>query len=179
MNLSMIDTKNVILALKEVKKEKKLSLDKILVMMNENDPSSAVSKTTLSRVFAKGSEELIFKYENTLRPIANVLLDLETIEDDDSEETVAMKSILKLKKDIIDEMEAKLKTVENTEKQKYYEKLAKETEKFQRSLDYIKHQVELKDKRIDQLLDANDRLTETNNRLINQFLDCPLKKECK
>ena len=42
MNLSMIDTKNVILALKEVKKEKKLSLDKILVMMNENDPSSAV-----------------------------------------------------------------------------------------------------------------------------------------
>ena len=179
MNLSMIDTKNVILALKEVKKEKKLSLDKILVMMNENDPSSAVSKTTLSRVFAKGSEELIFKYENTLRPIANVLLDLETIEDDDNGETIAMKSILKLKKDIIDKMEVKLKTVESAEKQKYYEKLAKETEKFQRSLDYIKHQVELKDKRIDQLLDANDRLTETNNRLINQFLDCPLKKECK
>ena len=179
MNLSMIDTKNVILALKEVKKEKKLSLDKILVMMNENDPSSAVSKTTLSRVFAKGSEELIFKYENTLRPIANVLLDLETIEDDDNGETIAMKSILKLKKDIIEEMEEKLKKVESEEKQKYYEKLVKETEKFQKSLDYIKHQVELKDKRIDQLMDANDRLSITNDRLINQLMDCPLKKECK
>lgn len=179
MNLSMIDTKNVILALKQVKKEKKLSLDKILAMMNENDPSSAVSKTTLSRVFAKGSEELIFKYENTLRPIANVLLDIENIEEDDSNKTVAMKSILKLKKDIIEELEGKLKTVEDDQKQKYHERLAKETEKFQKSLDFAMKQIELKDKRIDLLMAQNDRLSITNNKLLNQFLECPLKnKEC-
>lgn len=180
MNLSMIDTKNVILALKQVKKEKKLSLDKILTMMNENDPSSAVSKTTLSRVFAKGSEELIFKYENTLRPIANVLLDIENIEEDDSNKTVAMKSILKLKKDIIEELESKLKTVEDDQKQKYHERLAKETEKFQQSLNFAMKQIELKDRRIDLLMAQNDRLSITNNKLLNQFLNCPLKnKECE
>ena len=179
MHNKMTDTKDVILALKHVKKEKKLSLDKILELMQEQDPSTAVSKTTLSRVFAKGSEELIFRYENTLRPIANALLDIENIETGDDIDTQAYKSILKLKKDLIQELEGKLQTIESEEKAKYNEKLIKETEKFQRSLDFMKHQMELKDKRIDQLMDANDRLSITNDRLINQLMDCPLKKECK
>ena len=173
----METTKDVILNLKKVKKEKNLSLDKISALIEEN--GEFVSKTTLSRVFRAGSETVGFNYETTLRPIANALLDIENIESYDDTDTKAYKSILKLKKDLISELEEKLRTVENKEKTKYLEKLAKETEKFQKSLDYIKHQVELKDKRIDQLLDANDRLTDTNNRLINQILDCPLKKGCE
>ena len=74
----MVNTKDVILRLKKVKQEKKLSLDKIIKLMEQNN--EYVSKTTLSRVFAKGSEEQIFRYEATLRPIANALLDIETIE---------------------------------------------------------------------------------------------------
>ena len=180
MNSTMIDTKDVILALKQVKKEKKLSLDNILIMMNENDPSTAVSKTTLSRVFAKDSEEQIFRYENTLRPIANVLLDIEHVETDDDIDTKAYKSILKLKKDLISELEEKLNKVESEEKAKYHAKLASETEKFQESLEFAKEQIALKDKRIDQLMNANDRLSITNDRLINQLMECPLKnKECK
>ena len=38
------------------------------------------------------------------------------------------------------------------------EKLKAETDKFQKSLDFAMHQIELKDKRIDQLLDANIKL---------------------
>ena len=72
----MTKTKDVILKLKAVKEEKQLSLDKILSIMEQN--GEYVSKTTLSRVFAKGSEEKIFKYENTIRPIANALLDMKT-----------------------------------------------------------------------------------------------------
>ena len=178
----MTNTKDVILKLKEVRKEKGLSLDKILVMIEKN--GDFISKSTLSRVFKDGSEDNSFRYEETLRPIANALLDINTIEEDDDPDTQAYKSILKLKMELIDENArqiAELKEEKGKEKTKYLEKLAKETEKFQRSLDYIKHQVELKDKRIDQLMDANDRLTETNNRLINQFLDCPLKnnRDCK
>ena len=169
MNTTMIDTKEVILALKQVKEEKHLSLDKILIMMVDNDPTTSVSKTTLSRVFAKGSEDQLFRYETTLRPIANVLLDIESIETDDDIDTKAYKSILKLKKDLIVELKEELKTVESKEKNKYLEKLQKETAKFQKSLDFAKNQIALKDKRIDQLLDANEKL-------LNQLLLC---NECK
>ena len=178
MKNAMIDTKDVILSLKKVKSEKELSLDKIGQMIEDN--GDFVSKTTLSRVFAKDSENETFRYEATLRPIANALLDIENIETDDDTDTKAYKSILKLKKDLIEELETKLKTVENDEKRKYHDKLAKETEKFQKSLDFAMKQIELKDKRIDMLMEANDRLSITNNKLLNQFLECPLKnKECQ
>lgn len=170
----MTETREVILALKQVKDEKNLSLDKILELMEENDPTTAVSKTTLSRVFSKGSEEQLFRYETTLRPIASVLLD-EKIEDADDTNTKGIKAVLKLKKDIIDELESKIKTVESEEKEKYRAKLEAETDKFQRSLDFVKNQVELKDKRIDHLLEENMKLVDANMKLLHQFLDCPLK----
>ena len=176
---TMIDTKNVILALKQVKEEKKLSLDKIIVLMEEN--GDYVSKTTLSRVFAKGSEDVIFKWEATLKPIANALLDIDTLEPDDDTDTRAYKSVLKLKKDLLSELERQNKELKeelNNAKLKYHEKLKVETDKFQKSLDFAKNQIDLKDKRIDQLMDANDRLSITNDRLINQLMDCPLRKEC-
>ena len=177
MDKGMTNTKDVILNLKKVKTEKRLSLDKIGQMIENN--GEFVSKTTLSRVFAKDSEDETFRYEATLRPIANALLDIENIETYDDADTKAYKSILKLKKDLIAELEDKIKTVETDEKHKYHERLAKETEKFQKSLDFAMKQIELKDKRIDLLMAQNDRLSITNNKLLNQFLECPLKKECE
>ena len=168
MNTTMIDTKEVILSLKKVKEDKQLSLDKILEIMEKADPSTAVSKTTLARVFREGSEEQIFKYEGTLRPIANALLDIENYENDDDNATHLYKSILKLKKDIIIELEENA----GKEKAKYHEKLAKETEKFQKSIEFLSKQIELKDKRIDQLMDQNIQL-------LNQLLSCPYHKNCQ
>lgn len=158
---NMIETKDVILALKQVKEEKNLSLDKIIGLMEEN--GEYVSKTTLSRVFSKGSETQIFKWEATLKPIANALLDIDTIEIDDDTDTRAYKSVLKLKKDLLSELERQnreLKEELNGAKLKYHEKLKAETDKFQRSLDFAKNQIDLKDKRIDQLMDMNHQLME-------------------
>ena len=168
MTTTMIDTKEVILALKKVKEERQLSLDKILEIMDETDPSTAVSKTTLARVFREGSEDQIFKYEGTLRPIANALLDMETYETGDDNSTHLYKSILKLKKDIIIELEEKA----NDDKMKYLEQINEETMKFQRSLEFLKEQIVLKDKRIDQLM-------EQNGQLLNQLLSCPYHKNCQ
>ena len=162
----MTKTKDVILKLKAVKEEKQLSLDKILSIMEQN--GEYVSKTTLSRVFAKGSEEKIFKYENTIRPIANALLDIENEEIDDSPDTKAYKSILKMKKDIISELQEE----REKDKKRYHEKLAEETAKFQKELDFAMQQIALKDKRIDQLMDDNSKL-------LNHILDCPYRKDCK
>lgn len=160
----MTNTRDVILKLKEVRQEKQLSYGDILDLMERN--GDYIAKSTLSRVFAEGSEEQSFRYEETLRPIAKALLDIETIEDDDTTDIKAMKSLLKLKISRIEELESLL----DKEKSKYHEKLAKETKHFQDSIAFVTNQIVLKDKRIDQLLD-------TNVRLLEQLMSCPCRQK--
>ena len=166
----MTDTKKLIEMLKQVKQEKNLSLDAILKMIEDNGDS--VSKTTLSRVFSDNSDYTDFRYETTLRPICEAMLDIENIEVDDTPDIKAYKSILKLKKDIISEMKQEMEH----DKISYHEKLQKETDKFQKSLDFVTHQIELKDQRIDILLESNAKLLDANTKLLAQLMDCPLRK---
>ena len=167
----MTNTKDVILKLKEVRDEKQLSYGDILDLMEKN--GDYLSKSTISRVFQDGSEEQSFRYEETIRPIAKALLDIETIEEDDTTDIKAMKSLLKLKIARIEELEALLEN----EKHKYHEKLAKESKHFQDSLAFMTNQIALKDKRIDALLETTTELMTTNNRLVNQLMECPLRNE--
>ena len=170
---NMTDTKKIISLLKQVKDEKKLSLDAILTLMEQN--GDFVSKSTLSRIFRDGSEDMGFKYETTIRPIADAILDIDNIENDDDIDTKAYKSLLKLKREIISE----LKSANDQTTLEYGEKLQEETEKFQRSVEFMKHQIELKDQRIDALMSLTTELMNTNNQLLKQLMDCPLKKDCK
>ena len=55
----MTNSKDVILKLKEVREEKGLSYNDILDLMEKN--GDFLSKSTLSRVFAEGSEEIRFR----------------------------------------------------------------------------------------------------------------------
>lgn len=170
----MTNSKELVLTLKEVRTEKNLSFDKILDMMKEN--GDFLSKSTLSRVFADGSENKTFRYEDTLRPIARVLLDIETVEPDDDTDTRGLKSVINFKKELlfeyekqIEELKAKIKETEQREKNKFHERLEAETIKFQENLAFLNRQVELKDERITQLLDANIKL-------LDQILLC---QKCK
>lgn len=167
----MTDTKQLLKLLREVKAEKQLSLDQIVKLIEEN--GDFVSKSTLSRVFSDSTDVADFRYETTIRPIADALLDIENIETDDTPDIKAYKSILKLKKDIILELKEEV----STEKINYHEKLEEETAKFQRSMDFLREQIRLKDERIDALLAMNTELMQTNNRLLQQLMNCPLKKE--
>jgi len=144
----MTNSRDLILKLKEVKKRDNLSLAMIEELTEKN--GEHVSKTTLSRVFADGSEDTIFKFENTLKPIANAILDIDTIEEDDSLDTQALKIMLRYKANKIKELEAEL----DHAKVKYHEKLDKEREQYRRSIEYLKKQIDIKDKRIDILMDA-------------------------
>lgn len=168
----MTNTKDVIIKLKAVRLEKQLSFGDILDLMEKN--GDFLSKSTLSRVFKDGSEEQAqtFKYEDTIRPIAKALLDIENIEEDDTTDIKAMKSLLKLKIQRIEELETALEH----EKHKYHEKLAKETKHFQDSLAFMTNQIALKDKRIDALLETTTELMATNNSLVKQLMDCPLRE---
>lgn len=161
----MTNTKDIIIRLKEVRKERNLSYGDILELMEQN--GDFIAKSTLSKLFADGSEDHPekFRYETTLRPIANAILDMENIEETDDMDIQALKAILKYKIERIKDLETML----DHEKLKHHEKIEKERDQFQKSLNFLKSQVELKDKRIDQLLDANVKL-------LNQLLTCPCRK---
>jgi len=168
----MTNTKDIIIRLKEVREEKGLSYSDILDLMEKN--GDYLAKSTLSRVFSEGSEDLSFRYDETLRPIAKALLDIETIEDDDSIDTQAMKTMLKYKIQRIEELERQIELLRvqlDKEKLKYHEKLDKEREQFQRSIDFLKEQVSYKDQRMDLLLSAVQDKDKRYDELLKLFME--------
>ena len=169
----MTNTKDLIIKLKEVREEKGLSFNDILTLMENN--GDFLSKSTISRVFADGSEEQSFRYEETIRPIAKALLDIETIEDSDNMDVRAMKSLLKYKIERIEELEKQieqLQTALDKEKIKHHEKLDEERERFNRSLDFLKEQVAYKDKRMDLLLDSVQEKDKLHKEMLEKLLRC-------
>ena len=172
----MTNTRDIIIKLKEVRDEKGLSYTDILNLMEKN--GDFLARSTLSRIFSDGSEDLSFKYEETIRPIANALLDIETIEDNDTMDTQAMKSLLKYKIQRIEELEKQVKALETAldkEKIKSHEKLEKERELANRRIDFLKGQVSLKDKRMDMLLEAVFEKDKLHQQMLKQILDCPCR----
>lgn len=169
----MTNTKELIIELKEVREQKGLSYTDIMGLMEKN--GDYLAKSTLSRVFADGSEEMSFKYEETIRPIAKALLDIENLEDTDSMDVKAMKSLLKYKIQRIEELEDQLRQVKAdlaNEKVKYHEKLDKEREQHNRSIEFLKEQVSLKDKRMDLLLDAVFEKDKQHKEMLEKILVC-------
>lgn len=169
----MTNTRDIIIKLKEVREEKGLSYTDILNLMEKN--GDYLSKSTISRVFAEGSEDLSFKYEETIRPIANALLDIETIEDDDDMDIQAMKSLLKYKIQRIEELEAQIRDLKaslDREKVRYHEKLDKERDRYETNIAFLNKQIDLKDKRMDQLLEAVFKKDEQHAQMLAQLLSC-------
>ena len=160
----------IIIRLKEKRDEQNLSYDDINRLIEKNG-DYPLSKSTLSRVFKEGSEDERFDYEDTIRPLAKALLDIENIEETDTEDVKTLKYLLKLKMQRITELESELAK----EKNKYHEKLDKEREQFHKSLDFLKEQVAYKDKRMDLLLDAVRSKDELHNKMLEQILSCPCR----
>lgn len=167
----MTNTKDIIIQLKEVREEKGYSYGDILALIEKN--GDFLSKSTIARVFSEGSEEKTFMYEETIRPIANALLDIENNDDGDDMDVRAMKSLLRYKIKRIEELEAAL----DHEKVKYHEKLEKEREHFNKSIEFLKHQVELKDKRIDMLFEAIFLKNAQHNEVMDAVMSCPFRKD--
>lgn len=169
----MTNSKDIILKLKKVREEKNLSYSDILDLMEKN--GKYLSKATLSRVFADGSEEIKFRYEDTIKPIADALLDIDNIEDDDTTDVQAMKTLLKYKSDRISELESQIKDLESAlDKQKIRanEKLEEERERFNRSIEFLKEQVAYKDNRMDLLLDAVAKKDKLHEEMLEKLLKC-------
>ena len=169
----MTNTKDLIIKLKEVREEKGMSFNDILKLMEKN--GDYLVKSTLSRVFAEGSEDCSFKYEETLRPIAKALLDIETEEETDDLDTKALKSLLKYKIQRIEELEKQVEHLESAldkEKIKHHEKLDEERAMYDRRVEFLKEQVAYKDKRMDMLLAWVEDKDEQNKEMLAKVLKC-------
>lgn len=169
----MTNTKEIIIRLKEVREEKGLSYTDILDLMEKN--GDYLARSTLSRIFSEGSEDLNFKYEETIRPIAKALLDIENIEDTDNMDVQAMKSLLKYKIQRIEELERQIEQL----KIKHHEKLDKERESSRKSIEFLKEQVQYKDKRMDLLLQAVQDKDVRYDELLKVILSCPCRKKAE
>jgi hypothetical protein len=161
----MAKTKDLIIKLKEVKEEKGLSLNEIVDLVEKN--GDCVSRSSVQRVFSDGSEDSSFRYEETIVPIANALLDVDTIEATDDMDIQAMKMLLQYKNKKIIELEAAI----DREKVKAGEKINKERQRYNSAIEFLKRQIALKDRRIDILLDS----LQVKDSKINEMIDKIMK----
>ena len=147
-------TQEIIRSLKAVQEKQNLSIPQIKSMLDAT--GAYVSTTTLRRVFAEGSEENdSFNYETTLRPIAQVLLHDRGHYTQD--EIVLAKyemyeAICRHKDEVVDGLRKQLEALRDE-----HDARCKECEG---RMDFLMHQIELKDKRIDERGDVINRLLE-------------------
>lgn len=162
----MTNTHDVIIKLKQVREEKKLSYGDIIEMMEAN--GDHIAKSTLSNLFKEGSENGSFNYETTIRPVAKAILGIETIEDNDNMDVQAMKSLLKYKIERIEELERLLER----EKVKRHEAVEEERRRAEKQEELLREQIAFKDKRMDFFIDAMFKKDEQIKDMMDKILRC-------
>lgn len=136
---------DLIRQLKVVKKELEITYPRLMERIEKNGDS--VSMSTLKRVFAEDSEvNDSFNYASTLMPIAKVLLDAEDVpgEENTAEgiEIAALKADIRVKNEIIEKLQFQIDEL----KKKVDAIKAEEA----RRLSFLRNQIELKDRRMDE-----------------------------
>ena len=134
--------------LKQIKAEQGLTIPKIMDLMEER--GQFVSEATIKRVFADGSEEQNFRYQDSIAPIADVLLDMygDTSSLDDSD---SLRQIIREKNKFIEFLMMKL-----DEKEQDFERQRSLYEErkslYEKTISRFETQISLKDDLIERLL---------------------------
>ena len=153
---------DIITKLKKVREENGLTYDRISELVDQN--GNHVSMSTIRRVFEEGSEHYGWQYEHTLKPIADAVLGVyalapETEGEADEETVEALRAVVRLKNEMIAELETRLKHTEDS---------------YRRRLDFIKNQISLKDARIDR----RDTMIEQLVDVVVNRPNCPHCSKC-
>ena len=144
----MTNTKELVLEIKRIIEEEQLEPADLKRMMEEAG-EIPLSDATFSRLKEKDSEtNRKFNYDYTLAPLARVL-GIDAIDANDTEEVKALKEMLRLKHVHIGKLEQEL----DREKVKRHEQVEEVRAQSKKSLDFLREQMDLKDKRIDTLLE--------------------------
>ena len=146
------DTQEIIIQLKAVKEERHLSIPEIKKLVDAT--GTIVAETTIRRVFRQGSEENdSFNYANTLRPIAQALL----VTNEPDADTKAFLAINDYKDRQIEDLEREKDKMRNQFEQRCME--------YEKRMEFLRNQIELKDVR----MDRKDIIIE---KLLDQVLIC-------
>lgn len=147
--------KSTIIKLKKIKQEQDLSIKKIMDLLE--DRGQFVSEGSLKKIFAEGSEEKSFRYQDTIAPVADVLLD---IYGDQSEvnDIGSLKQIIREKNKQIEFLMIKLEEQKDiyAERKGIYEH---RIEELNSQLNRLDASVERKDKMLEKLINnmINDK----------------------
>lgn len=156
---------SIITKIKKVRDDNGLTCQAIYDIVQRNGGN--VSLSTIKRIFEDGSETYGYQYESTLKPVVDAILG---IYDDDAksatpDEADAMKAIIDYKSSRITELEAQLQVSE---------------EAYKRRIEFLRHQIELNDKRIDKRDDMIEKLLDSFIiRDIPKCHDCCMEPQSK
>jgi hypothetical protein len=146
--------------LKQIKQEQGLSIPQIMDIMEKQ--GKFVSEGTLKKVFADGSEDKPFRYQDSIAPVADVLLDIygDTSGLDDVE---SLRQIIRERNKLIELFVIKIE--ELGEEAKAREKLYEDRKAaFERTIESLELQVN----RLHEQVDRKDLMLE---KLVNTILD--------
>ena len=134
--------------LKQIKSEQGLSITKIMDLMESR--GQFVSEATIKRVFADGSEDQNFRYQDSIAPIADVLLDIYG-ESSDIDDTESLRRIIHEKNKLIEFLMLKM----DEKEQEFEKRIALYEERkalYEKTIDRFETQVSRKDELIERLL---------------------------
>lgn len=142
--MEFVNLKEIVLRLKAVKEKDHLSINDIMEKLEMS--GSYLSESTVRRVFRDNSEnDLGFTYAKVLKPIADILLDDESETADDPallEKYEALHAIIKEKNRTIEILEQKVDELSA--------QLDGSRKEYDLRLRFLRDQIELKDKRMDE-----------------------------
>lgn len=143
-------TREVILALKKVREENGYTLQRIQDMVL--DAGGNLSISTVKKVFSEGSENLNFRYEDSVKPIADVLLRIHQPEKADEPEVEALRQIILLKNAILEETREELSRTKERETEIKADAQTK-INYLQSRVEYLKTQIEKGDRLLNERRD--------------------------
>ena len=155
---SNLHTHDLILRMKAIKEEQHLSPQDILRMLDA--AGYHVSENSIRKVFADGSENQNFRFHDTIQPISRVLLGIYGSDTEDSE-VEGLKAAIRVKDELITKLERELALTKTDSSDR---------------IEYLKHQIELKDERIDRLMSRVDAFMEQLRILAARCDHCPAHK---
>lgn len=134
--------------LKQIKQEQGLTVPKIMDLMEER--GQFVSEATIKRVFADGSEDQNFRYQDSIAPIADVLLDMYG-DASGLDDISSLRQIIREKNKLIEFLMMKLDEKEQDfERQRVLYEERKSL--YEKSIDRFETQIARKDELIERLL---------------------------
>lgn len=143
-------TREVILALKKIREEHGYTLQHIQDMVLDNGGNLSLS--TVKRVFSDGSEDMSFRYEDSIKPIADVLLKIHEPTKADEPEVEALRQLVQLKNAIIEETQKDLLRAREREAEIRADD-QKKIDHLKEQLHFMQEQLVKKDKLLDERRD--------------------------